>query len=220
MAPDTNKLSYNEQIDRGLELTREITDKKKTKQYGIIICAVLFMEGLTWKGKLVYAALVTYMDKNGECWPSLKTLARKLKIKKDSVIAGIRELEKSRIITVERKRKGKNNLYRINIRLGQKKIVTETTEERYVDFETFWKKYHQITGLPKTDRNDAIKYWKKLSQGEQQKADRNVGAYFNSLRDKNFCKKARTYLSGKTFNDELENVYREPENLITFDDDE
>ena len=67
----------------------------------------------------------------------------------------------------------------------------------------FWDSYHQITGLKKTDLADAEKYWKKLTKAEQQKAIDNINPYFDSLNDKKYCKKARTYLSDKNFNDEF-----------------
>ena len=67
----------------------------------------------------------------------------------------------------------------------------------------FWDLYHQITGLIKTDKEATLKYWGKLKPDEQQKAIDNVKPYFDSLNDKKYCKKARTYLSDKNFNDEF-----------------
>lgn len=73
----------------------------------------------------------------------------------------------------------------------------------YDFFPRFWEQYHIITKLLKTDKNDAEKYWKKLSVSERQKALQNIKPYYDSLRDKKYCKKARTYLSDKNFNDEF-----------------
>lgn len=73
-----------------------------------------------------------------------------------------------------------------------------------VEFTEFWDKYHEITHLPKTDKVPTNKYWKGLSNKEKQLAYKNIENYFNSLNDKRFCKKARTYLADKNFLDEWE----------------
>ena len=57
--------------------------------------------------------------------------------------------------------------------------------------------------MPKTDKEAALKYWKQLDQTEQKKAVENIQSYYDCLRDKNYCKKARTYLDDKNFNDEF-----------------
>lgn len=71
------------------------------------------------------------------------------------------------------------------------------------DFERFWDDYHRITGKAKTDKEAAIKHWKRLNNGEQTKAIENINPYFRTLKDKEYCKKARTYLADKNFNDEF-----------------
>ena len=71
------------------------------------------------------------------------------------------------------------------------------------DFIIFWDKYHETTKLLKSDKDAAEKYWNKLKAIEQQKALENIKLYFDSLPDKKYCKKARTYLSDKNFNDEF-----------------
>jgi len=71
-------------------------------------------------------------------------------------------------------------------------------------FELFWNKYHNITKLEKTDKVPAIKYWKKLNLEEQRKAYIMIENYFNSINDKKYIKKARTYLSDKDFDNEFE----------------
>lgn len=71
------------------------------------------------------------------------------------------------------------------------------------DFENFWNRYHSVTGKPKTDKEPAKKYWKKLNKLERGKAVQNIKPYFDSLNDKQYCKKARTYLSDKNYNDEF-----------------
>jgi len=81
-------------------------------------------------------------------------------------------------------------------------IEIETSNDK-IDFSIFWDSYHLITGLKKTDSDSAKKYWNKLNISEQQKAIDNIKLYFDSLNDKRYCKKARTYLSDKNFNDEF-----------------
>jgi len=71
------------------------------------------------------------------------------------------------------------------------------------DFIIFWDKYHETTKLLKSDKDAAEKYWNKLKATEQQKALENIKLYFDSLPDKKYCKKARTYLADKNFNDEF-----------------
>ena len=83
----------------------------------------------------------------------------------------------------------------------------ESEEEKNLNpkpnFEIFWRAYHLITGLPKTDKDSTIKYFNKLSLDEKQSAIDNISQFFESLKNKDFCKKARTYLSDKNFNDEF-----------------
>lgn len=71
------------------------------------------------------------------------------------------------------------------------------------EFEIFWDRFHAITGKPKTDKEAALKHWKRLKRAEQQKATDNIRSYFLSLGDFHYCKKARTYLADKNFNDEF-----------------
>ena len=74
------------------------------------------------------------------------------------------------------------------------------------EFENFWIKYHEITKLSKTDKEPTLKYWKKLNKTEKQKAIDNIENYYNSLNDVKYCKKARTYLNHKNFNDDFKPV--------------
>jgi len=83
-------------------------------------------------------------------------------------------------------------------------------ENKENSFSEFWDSYHKITGLKKTDMQPAQKYWKQLTKGEKEKALKNIQPYYDSLNDKKYCKKARTYLSAKSYNDEFaskENQY-------------
>lgn len=89
---------------------------------------------------------------------------------------------------------------------------TESTEDIGVDFEHFFNEYHRITLLKKSDKDSAFKKWKALSKKEQSMALDKISSYYNSLNDKKYCKKARTYLNDKNFNDEFTSVnFREKE---------
>jgi hypothetical protein len=81
---------------------------------------------------------------------------------------------------------------------------SEKGKDILIWFEDFWNEYHQITGKPKTDKEATFGYWKKLSDDERKKAVLNIKAYFDSQSDKKYCKKARTYLDDKNFNDEFQ----------------
>ena len=71
------------------------------------------------------------------------------------------------------------------------------------EFNKFWDKFHYVTKLTKTDRESAIKYYKKLKKEERQKAYDKIWDYYNSIQDKRYLKKCRTYLADKNFNDEF-----------------
>ena len=75
-----------------------------------------------------------------------------------------------------------------------------------INFDEFWEKWHNVTHLPKTDKEAAIKYWKPLKSKEKLNAFNNIEGYYNSLSDKKYCKKARTYIKDKNFNDEFRTV--------------
>lgn len=71
------------------------------------------------------------------------------------------------------------------------------------EFNIFWNKYHLITNKQKTDKEPAFKHWNKLNKEDKIKAIENIQLYYNSLKDTKYCKKARTYLADKNFNDEF-----------------
>jgi len=83
---------------------------------------------------------------------------------------------------------------------------SKVNKSKVISFLDFWEQYHIITKKNKTDKEAALKYWKRLSEKEKQKAIDNIQDYYNSLNDKKYCKIARTYLDKKNFNDEFGNV--------------
>lgn len=95
-----------------------------------------------------------------------------------------------------------------------KSIDTDISEDDTINsFELFFNKYHEITGLNKTDKAAALKKWKALKKADRIKAFDNISDYYGSLSDKNFCKKARTYLGDKNFNDEFNSATSFNENV-------
>jgi hypothetical protein len=63
-------------------------------------------------GKIAYARLAQYAGKNGEAWPKRETLAAEIGIKARQCDRYISELEKHRLIEVERPGLTKSNRYR------------------------------------------------------------------------------------------------------------
>jgi hypothetical protein len=85
------------------------------------------------------------------------------------------------------------------------------TDNKYTsDFESFFTYYHNITKQSKTDKEASFREWKKLTKQEQMKANEKVNEYYNSLSDKKYVKKARTYLKDKNFNDEFKKIVVDP----------
>lgn len=89
--------------------------------------------------------------------------------------------------------------------LRSKALALFEEEKSTVTFEEFWNKYHEVTFLPKTDRSAAETKWRRLKPKEQVKAIEMIQSYYDSLNDKKYCRKARTYLENKNFNDEFIN---------------
>lgn len=85
----------------------------------------------------------------------------------------------------------------------QKAINVFNIADENVTFEQFWEKYHTTTGKPKTDRIPAEKHWNRLTKTKKKKAYDMIGAYFSSLDNPKYCKKARTYLADRNFEDEF-----------------
>lgn len=82
-------------------------------------------------------------------------------------------------------------------------IEDEIENTNEIEFSIFWDNFHSITGKPKTDKEAALGYWNKLKRDEKQKAVDKISDYYKSLSDSKYCKKARTYLDDKNFNDEF-----------------
>ncbi len=70
----------------------------------------IYASGLKPRAKLVYFYLRGRCDKEGKCFPSIKTIARDLDISSSTVRRALRELEKSGYLRIElRYRKNNGN---------------------------------------------------------------------------------------------------------------
>ena len=83
-------------------------------------------------------------------------------------------------------------------------------EDKTIEIDSFWDLYHSYSKKSKTDLEPAKKHWKKLTEKEKQKAIDNTKKYINSINDKKYVVKARTYLSNKLFNNQFEDSYLKP----------
>jgi len=106
------------------------------------------------------------------------------------------------------------------INLNIKKWIDQETKNKEQitnnNFLTFWNFYHKITGMNKTDKVSAEKYWEKLTKVERKKAIDNIKSYYDSIDNKKYIKKARTYLSDKNFNDEFKTKNPYPKVNLSF----
>ena len=85
----------------------------------------------------------------------------------------------------------------------QKAIDLFNIVDKDITFEEFWDKYHNTTEKPKTDKVPAEKHWNRLSKTKKKRAYDMIVPYFNSLDNPKYCKKARTYLADRNFEDEF-----------------
>lgn len=68
--------------------------------------AAVFDPRVTAKTMRALAALGTYADKHGMCWPSMGTLAKRLRLSRSGIRYHIKKLEQIGYVHVERRRKG------------------------------------------------------------------------------------------------------------------
>jgi hypothetical protein len=80
------------------------------------------------------------------------------------------------------------------------------------EFEIFWNEYNK-----KVDRAKTEKVWSKLTDQEVQKILANVKFYVQANPDLQYRKNPLTYLNGKCFNDEIQNL-KSPVNQVALND--
>ena len=201
-------------------------DPIKFKWWIDILLTVNYMD------KIINIGYDLYECNRGQSIQSLKTWGDKWNVSKDTVRNFFRLLSKDNMIKLENLKKTTRitvcNYDSYQVVLHDK----QTTSKRQANdkqtqahpnnkdnkdnkdnkeelFLRFWDKYHLITKLPKTDKDSTMKYWNKLKYLEKGKAIDNIQLYYDSLKEKKYCKKARTYLSDKNFNDEFNPVLNE-----------
>ena len=104
-----------------------------------------------------------------------------------------------------------NNPYTTHIRVpnydelvGRNKRDVARAEADGVTFETFWKKYHDITQRSKVNIGRARREWKRLSAHERNLALAQIDEYYDNLVNVKFCMLAATYLADKAFLNEYD----------------
>ncbi len=102
-----------------------------------------------------------------------------------------------------------------NVFPRQKALDLFNKKDADISFEQFWERYHDITGKPKTDKFPAEKYWNRLTKTRKKKAYDMISAYFDSLDNPKYCKKARTYLKDRNFEDKFTEEHSESDPFIT-----
>jgi len=92
-----------------------------------------------------------------------------------------------------------------DIILSEKALSIFSSKKDNDKFNEFWELYHELTTLPKTDKEAAIKKWKALTFKEKDLAlNREIIEKYCFNNNPKYRKKARTYLNDKNFNDEYE----------------
>ncbi len=182
----------------------------------------------TWRGIEI---------KRGQFFTSIKNLEKELKLTTKQIRTSLGKLKKTgeivtngasdgTMITVRNYEsyqdykylKGKQGANKGQTR-GKQRATTNKEEEKErrkkeeERVNLFWEKYHKITNKNKTDKNTASKNFKTLTKDEQIKAYNNIQAYYDSVSEKKYVKKAYTYLRDKNFNDEFGNK----EEVLTID---
>lgn len=101
--PEKNSVSF--------EVVEEVRDLRKKSQF-IVDDSYLngYAKELNPFTSLVYFSLCRHADRDQRCFPGLNKIAEEFSIHRNSVIAGIKELESWNIIRIDR-RKGKVNVY-------------------------------------------------------------------------------------------------------------
>jgi len=81
--------------------------------------------------KLVLVALADYASEDGKCWPSLRTLATRTELSRDTVLRAIRFLESKNLLIVIRRGVGRSalsNLYQLNYEPERLEVVKGSAE--------------------------------------------------------------------------------------------
>ena len=77
----------------------------------------LYRQELPHRAVSVYTYLADRANKDGECWPSITTIAKELKLSQSTVRRALRDLRKAKLIETEqryRKKGGKSSQRKVN----------------------------------------------------------------------------------------------------------
>lgn len=85
---------------------------------------------------------------------------------------------------------------------GEKEKKSRALTKRENQFQIFWEKYHQITGLPKVDIELARIAWKRLTQKDRDMAIEKIYSYCVFVNNRDYFKNACNYLKAKSFYNE------------------
>jgi len=198
-------------------------------QFGTVERKVLGLKDISVTARFVYSLLSTYAGNKNICWPSIKELSDVSGLSMRAITYTIAELRDTGIIKTTRKKY--YNIYELQdtqqiAQLKESRYATgcvpdtqKPANDTYIlienkqedkqyteDFLNFFDEYHKITMKNKTDKLPAFKKWKKLNKAEKIKATEMIRQYYDSVDNKKYIKKARTYLNDKTFNDELRSI--------------
>lgn len=105
------------------------------------------------------------------------------------------------------KQNGSKTEGNVNVNVNKNVNVNDNKEKEFI---LFWDTYHNVTEKPKTDKDATLRYWKKLTESEMEKAMESIESYSDTQTDKQFLVKARTYLNDKRFNDEFTKQNKRP----------
>lgn len=78
----------------------------------------LYQMDLPHRAVAVYTYLYDRAKKNGECWPSVKTIADDIKLSPATVRRAIKDLKKSRLIETEQRYREKGGKSSLHFRLN------------------------------------------------------------------------------------------------------
>ena len=105
-------------------------------------------------------------------------------------------------------------LYCMDTESQKEEEEEQEEEEEYKsdEFEIFWNAYNK-----KVDRSKTEKAWTKLKKQEVKKILESVDQYVKANPDLQYRKNPLTYLNGKCFNDEIQNL-KNPVNQVALND--
>jgi len=190
-------------------------------------------ESLSAHAKLVYMVICRFVNKKGQCWPSLKTIAAKASISERQVRYSLRELESKGYIKTET-RSGKSSLFEIitpaqgaGVReeprqevppprqevpgtpaqgADKQDLITISKNNKIVytnEFLAFWETFPRKEG-----KSDAYRTWRRLLKeftAEQliEAAKRYANYCEKENIERKYIKKGVNFLKHRTFEDYL-----------------